>query len=60
MVAPYSLRAADVPSVSTPVSRREIERARRILCFAPHETLARVEQLGDLFEPALTTVQSLD
>jgi bifunctional non-homologous end joining protein LigD len=59
MVAPYSLRAADVPSVSTPVSWREIECARGMLRFAPHETLARVEQLGDLFEPTLTTVQSL-
>jgi bifunctional non-homologous end joining protein LigD len=59
MVAPYSLRAADVPLVSTPVSWREIEQASGSLRFAPHETLARVEHMGDLFEPALTAVQNI-
>ena len=59
MVAAYSLRAADAPTVSAPVSWTEVEQARRILRFAPHETLARVEQMGDLFEPALTAVQSI-
>jgi bifunctional non-homologous end joining protein LigD len=59
MVASYSLRAADVPTVSTPVSWSEIEQARGILRFDPHETLVRIEQMGDLFEPALTAVQSI-
>ncbi len=59
MVAAYSLRAADAPTVSTPLHWTEIEQADGMLRFAPHETLARVEQIGDLFEPALTAMQSI-
>lgn len=59
MVAPYSLRAADVPLASTPVSWSEIDPAGGILRFAPDETLARAERMGDLFEPALTAVQNV-
>jgi bifunctional non-homologous end joining protein LigD len=59
MVAAYSLRAAGVPVASTPVSWSEIERADGTLRFTPQETVARIERIGDLFEPALTEVQSI-
>jgi bifunctional non-homologous end joining protein LigD len=59
MVAAYSLRAADVPLASTPVSWSEIEQAAAMLRFSPHETLARLERMGDLFEPALSAVQNI-
>lgn len=57
--APYSLRAADVPSVSAPLRWEEVESGSDGLRFGPEQTLARVERLGDLFAPALTTVQRL-
>jgi bifunctional non-homologous end joining protein LigD len=61
-VAPYSLRAMDRPSVSTPVSWEEVEevaRDRREPAFAPAEVLARVDRDGDLFRPVLELEQSL-
>jgi bifunctional non-homologous end joining protein LigD len=56
-VAPYSLRAAPWPTVSTPVSWDEIERAaaeRRpeLLTFLADDVLRRVDRLGDLFAAA--------
>jgi bifunctional non-homologous end joining protein LigD len=53
-VAPYSLRGRPRPSVSTPVTWDEVERAvteRRaeLLQFGPAEVLERIERLGDLF-----------
>ena len=53
-VAPYSLRAAPWPTVSTPVSWEEVERCaaeRRpeLLTFLPWDVLDRVGRLGDLF-----------
>ncbi len=53
-VAPYSLRAGEMPTVSTPVGWSEIEAAvaRRdpaSLVFSPADVLARVEERGDLF-----------
>lgn len=74
MIAPYSLRASYLPLVSTPVSWEEVEaeegereegerdgveRAGGGLWFGPGEVLARIERLGDLWAPALTTVQRL-
>jgi bifunctional non-homologous end joining protein LigD len=54
-VAPYSLRAADVPSVSTPITWDELERCDGAgsLRFSPDEVLERVEEYGDLLEPLL-------
>jgi bifunctional non-homologous end joining protein LigD len=59
-VAPYSLRAMPWPSVSTPVSWQEVEAAARHdepPAFGPQDVLERLERLGDLFAPALETVQ---
>ncbi len=57
-VSPYSLRALERPSVSTPVTWREVGACARHgdgerLRFGPDEVLARVERLGDLFSPLL-------
>ncbi|WP_242614361.1 non-homologous end-joining DNA ligase [Actinomadura roseirufa] len=54
-VAPYSLRAADSPSVSTPVSWDELESCRDAtdLVFTPAEALDRIADHGDLLEPLL-------
>ena len=45
-VAPYSLRGARRPAVSTPVTWDEVERGE--LAFEAADVLARVERLGDL------------
>jgi bifunctional non-homologous end joining protein LigD len=52
-VAPYSLRARPLPTVSTPVTWKEVEECRRPedLRFTAREVLDRVESHGDLFEP---------
>lgn len=54
-VAPYSLRARPAPTVSTPVTWREVESCREPddLRFLADEVLGRVDDLGDLFEPLL-------
>jgi bifunctional non-homologous end joining protein LigD len=57
---PYSLRATDVPRVSTPVDWSEVETAAEEgdaagLRFSPAEALARVQRRGDLFAPVLAT-----
>lgn len=56
-VAPYSLRAADLPSVSTPVAWTEVEREGAWLGFGPDEALERIRRHGDLFAAALTLEQ---
>jgi bifunctional non-homologous end joining protein LigD len=50
-VAPYSLRARDMPSVSTPLSWDEVGEGAEgaPLVFTAPEVLARVEDRGDLF-----------
>ena len=61
-IAPYSLRARPEPTVSTPVSWTEVEEAANgdlELRFEAGDVLARVDELGDLFEPVLTTEQRL-
>ena len=58
MVAPYSLRASDVPLVSAPVSWEEVQ-AGAELWFGPGEVLARIERLGDPLEAAVSLVQRL-
>ena len=56
-VAPYSLRARQFPTVSTPITWDEVESCTQPqdLFFTAQDTLARVEAHGDLFAPLLTT-----
>ena len=62
-VCAYSLRATDVPGVSTPVSWDEVEVAADgdadALVFTPDDVLSRVDDLGDLYAPSLTGDQDL-
>jgi bifunctional non-homologous end joining protein LigD len=61
-IAPYSLRAREQPTVSTPVSWDEVVAAaagRAELRFEASDVLARVERDGDLFAPMLTVRQTL-
>lgn len=53
-VAPYSLRARQHPTVSTPLMWEEVEECRRPeeLVFTSADVLARVEEHGDLFRQA--------
>ncbi|HKS76688.1 MAG TPA: non-homologous end-joining DNA ligase [Terriglobales bacterium] len=60
----YSLRAKDHPTVSTPVKWEEVERVFKkkdgtSLVFQADDVLARVQKMGDLFEPVLTLKQQL-
>ncbi len=54
-VAPYSLRARQSPTVSTPVSWDEVQACRRPeeLFFTADMVLDRVDKHGDLFAPLL-------
>jgi bifunctional non-homologous end joining protein LigD len=63
-VAPYSLRAAPWPLVSTPIRWDEIAhvaaaREADSLFFAVSAALERLERLGDIFQPALELEQTL-
>ncbi len=51
-LAPYSLRGAEEPRVSTPIDWDEVAAAtsQEELTFLPHEVLARVEEYGDVLE----------
>lgn len=52
LVAPYSLRGAPAPTVSTPITWDEVAAGaagRTPLAFGPADVLARVAALGDLF-----------
>jgi bifunctional non-homologous end joining protein LigD len=55
-VAPYSLRARQFPTVSTPVTWDEVAACRQPqdLFFTAADTLARVAAHGDLFAPLLS------
>jgi bifunctional non-homologous end joining protein LigD len=60
----YSLRAREHPTVSTPVTWDEVERAHKrkdagLLVFEAKEAVARFEKMGDLFEPVLELKQTL-
>ena len=60
----YSLRAREQPTVSTPVLWDEVEQALKKkdagrLVFEAKDVLARVEKMGDLFEPVLKLKQKL-
>jgi bifunctional non-homologous end joining protein LigD len=54
-VAPYSLRARQFPTVSTPVTWDEVEACRQPpdLFFTADKTVERVAVHGDLFAPLL-------
>jgi bifunctional non-homologous end joining protein LigD len=63
-VSVYSLRAREHPTVSTPVTWDEVERAQKkkdagLLVFEAKKVVARFEKLGDLFEPMLELKQKL-
>jgi bifunctional non-homologous end joining protein LigD len=61
-ISVYSLRAADIPLVSAPVTWGEVERCARgeqRLMFAPASVLERMDRLGDLFQGAVKKVQRL-
>ena len=60
----YSLRAREEPTVSTPVTWKEVEtclkkKKTELLKFRSDEVLVRVEKLGDLFEPVRKLKQKL-
>ena len=54
-IAPYSLRAREHPTVSTPVTWEEVAACRKVtdLFFTAPDVLARVAEQGDLFAPLL-------
>ena len=63
-ISVYSLRAREQPTVSTPVLWDEVEQALKKkeagrLVFEAKDVLARVEKMGDLFEPVLQLKQKL-
>jgi LigD-like primase-polymerase len=63
-VAVYSLRARERPTVSTPVTWEEVERAFKkkdanLLVFEAPQTVKRVGKMGDLFSPLLVLKQRL-
>jgi bifunctional non-homologous end joining protein LigD len=63
-ISVYSLRAREHPTVSTPVTWEEVEQALKKkdagrLVFEAKDVLARVEKMGDLFEPAQKLKQKL-
>ena len=63
-VCVYSLRAKEEPTVSTPVSWDEVENCLKkkkadLLKFRSDKTLARVEKMGDIFEPVEELKQKL-
>ena len=63
-VAVYSLRAREHPTVSTPVTWEETQKAQRAqepdrLQFEAEEVLRRVEEFGDLFAAVLKLKQKL-
>jgi len=63
-ISVYSLRAREHPTVSTPVTWEEVEQALKEkdagrLVFEAKDVLARVEKMGDLFEPVQKLKQKL-
>jgi bifunctional non-homologous end joining protein LigD len=63
-VAVYSLRAREHPTVSTPVTWEEVQRALKKkdanqLVFEAKQVVSRVEKMGDLFAPLLELKQRL-
>jgi bifunctional non-homologous end joining protein LigD len=60
-VAPYSLRARTLPTVSTPLTWDEVEGCEdpSELRFVAEDVVARAEEYGDLMAPLLTERQKL-
>ena len=63
-VCVYSLRAKERPTVSTPVTWKEVEACLKkadpeLLVFTSDQVLKRVEKMGDLFEPVIKLKQKL-
>src|SRR5258706_10807530 len=63
-ISVYSLRAREHPTVSTPVTWDEVQQALKKkdagrLVFEAKDVLARVEKMGDLFEPVQKLKQRL-
>jgi bifunctional non-homologous end joining protein LigD len=63
-VSVYSLRAKEQPTVSTPVTWKEVENCLQkkkpeLLAFTSDQVLQRVEKSGDLFAPIETLKQKL-
>ena len=63
-ISVYSLRAREKPTVSTPVRWEEVEQALKkkdasLVVFEAKDVLARVEKMGDLFEPVQNLKQRL-
>ena len=63
-VCVYSLRAKERPSVSMPVTWKEVEQCAKqkdpgMLAFEPQDVLARLDSGGDLFAPLLKAKQRL-
>jgi len=63
-VSVYSLRAREHPTVSTPVTWEEVERALKkrdpgLLVFEAPKVVERFEKMGDLHAPVLKLKQSL-
>jgi bifunctional non-homologous end joining protein LigD len=63
-IAVYSLRARERPTVSTPVTWDEVERALKkedasTLVFEATDVLKRIDRHGDLFAPVLELQQEL-
>jgi len=61
-IAPYSLRARDRPTVSTPVTWNEVASCadgNTELVFEAGDVVERVDRLGDLFASVLTVEQEL-
>lgn len=63
-ISVYSLRARERPTVSTPVTWDEVERALKkknaaLLVFEAHQVIERVEKSGDLFSPFFSLKQKL-
>jgi bifunctional non-homologous end joining protein LigD len=63
-IAVYSLRARERPTVSTPVTWEEVERALKkkdadVLVFEAKQVVTRFDKMGDLFAPVLELRQRL-
>jgi bifunctional non-homologous end joining protein LigD len=60
-ICAYSLRARPRPTVSTPVTWDEVDAAAQgaPLSFEAPDVIARVETMGDLWEPTATLVQEI-